>query len=266
MNFPGLGVGVLSWCDRTGRGGLSLRNSLATYQQAGLFELVGEALLWCQEISPQDRALADGMGLAVNGSSDNQGILGGFKNLATAMTSDILVLLENDLPLIEPREELIRQFTLAQDALRSGEVQVFRLRHVAAPGQKFDTLQKYQLYHGLGLMPQLRRTMRPGKAQRLAGTALYGEADPAAKFPDLIAQAADGSYRISSRCLPWTNQSIMVRRDFFLETIIAYAERHPSRRRVNGFPDIEKEWNAPQWRNSGWTIGADRGLFTHERV
>ena len=266
MIFPGLGVGILSWRNGMERGGLSLRNSLATYKQAGLFELVGEALLWCQEISAPDRALADDIGLRIDGSPDNQGILGGFKNLATAMTSDILVLLENDLPLIEPREELIRQFTLAQAAIRSGAVQVFRLRHVAEPGQKFDTLQKYQRYHGLGLGPQLRRTMRPGKAQRLAGTALYGEADPAAKFPDLIAQAADGSYRVSSRCLPWTNQSIMIRRDFFLETIIAYAERRPSRRRVNGFPDIEKEWNAPQWRNSGWTIGADKGLFTHERV
>jgi hypothetical protein len=140
------------------------------------------------------------------------------------------------------------------------------MRHVEKPGQKFAALGKHLRYHGPGPLPALRRALRPGKARRLAGSAVYAEAAPEAHFPGLIERKPEGWLSVSAACLPWTNQSIVVRRDFYLETIVAQAEAHPSLRRVNGFPDIEKEWNAPRWRNSGWRIGVDKGLFTHERV
>ena len=73
----------------------------------------------------------------------------------------------------------------------------------------------------------------------------------------------EGWFRLSAKNITWSNQSIMVRRDFFLDKILGYAEANPSRRTVNGFPDIEKELNSAYWRNSGWHVGADLGLFTH---
>ena len=254
------GLGLLCWKNYN-----TFARALESYERAGLFDLVGETLVWFQEIDDEARALASRFGLPCDGSPDNRGILGGFKALAGAMTSDVLLLLENDLPLIEPQAEAARQIALATRAVRAGDVQVFRLRHTAEPGQKFNTLEQSRRYHGAGLAPLIRRTLRPGKARRLAGTSLYAEPLPELAFPDLVTRMPEGWLKISAACLPWTNQSIMVRRDFFLETIIAGAQARPSSRTVNGFPDIEKEWNTPRWRASGWTIGADTGLFTHLR-
>jgi hypothetical protein len=251
----------LSW------GGLeSLRASLDSYAREGLLSLFDEALLFLPEMTADGAAVANAYGLAYEGSRANLGILGGFKALASTMTSRLVLLLENDCPLIEPRGEAVRQLDLAARAVTSGEVVVFRMRHVAHPGQKFATLDKYRRLHGPGVLPALRRGLRPGKARRLAGTAVYAEAAPEARFPDLIERTPEGWLSVSSACLPWTNQSVLVARDFYLGTIIAEAEAHPSRRLVNGFPDIEKEWNGPCWRMSGWRIGVDRGLFTHERM
>lgn len=255
-----LGIGILSWRAHQG-----LSDILGGYSEAGLWDHFGERLIWFQEQNDQDKAIAFAHGLPFDGSPDNHGILGGFKNLASALSAEILLLLENDLPLIEDQDEVARQIAIAADMLDTGDAQVVRLRHRKKPGQKFDTLGKYRRYHGEGAGPMLRRHLRPGKARRLAGTALYDQDHPETAFPDLIRARAGGGWLISSACLPWTNQSIMVRRDFFLGTIIAHAEAHPSRRQVNGYPDIEKEWNTPRWRRSGWWIGATEGLFTHER-
>jgi hypothetical protein len=256
-----IGVGVLSW------GGLaSLKASLESYARENLFALFDEALVFLPEMTAEGAALANAFELPYEGSKANLGILGGFKALAGQMRSDVVLLLENDCPLIEPHIEAERQIDLARRAVAGGEVAVFRMRHVAQPGQKFAALAKYRRYHGPGWAAGLRRALRPEKARRLAGTSVYAEADPESRFADLIERKPEGWLSVAAECLPWTNQSIMVRRDFYLGTIIAEAEAHPSRRRVNGFPDIEKEWNAPRWRRSGWRVGVDRGLFTHERA
>ncbi len=257
---PTLGLGLLSWGLHT-----EMDSIIAGYRERGLFDLVDQALIWFQEIGEDERAFAERHGLPCDGTPENYGILGGFKNMAAALSTDFVLLLENDLPLIEDRDETARQIAQAKALLKNDDVKVVRLRHRAKPGQKFDTLAKYNRYHGPGAAPTLRRTLRPGKAKKLAGTAVYAEAAPAAKFPKLIEPAGDGAFLVSSECMNWTNQSIMIRRDFFLDTIIAEAEANPSPRRVNGFPDIEKEWNSPKWRKSGWKIGVPKGLLTHER-
>ena len=256
-----MGIGILSW-----RGYDSLRASLESYRAADLFSLFDEALLFLPEATEEGRGVAAEFGLPFREAPDNLGILGGFKALASSMRSDVLLLLENDCPLIEPRAEAARQLALARDAVWRGEVVAFRMRHVAHPGQKFAAVRKYRRYHGPGLLPALRRMLRPGKARRLAGSAVYAEAAPETRFPDMIRRRPQGWLSVSAACLPWTNQSIVVRRDVFLNTIVAEAEANPSPRRVHGFPDIEKEWNRPRWRRSGWRIGVDKGLFTHERI
>jgi len=253
------GIGFLCWQGYDG-----FRQALKTYEQAHLFDLAAERLIYFNGLDEGARALAKEFAIPFAGSAENFGILGGFKGLAEAMSSEVLLLLENDLPLIEPGREARRQIRQAVDAVRAGEVQVFRMRHRHRPGQKFTTLDKYRRYHAKGTMAALRRLLRPGKARRLIGTALYAEQAPEEKFAEIERQP-QGWWKISTRHLPWTNQSIIVRRDFFLDRIIAHAEKNPSNRSVNGFPDIEKEWNGRKWRNSGWTIGAGRGLFTHER-
>ena len=255
---PRRGLGILAWrnLDR-------LAANLEGYAAAGLPDLFAERVIYFQEIGDAHRALADRYGYRAEGGTANLGILGGFKALAEATQSEVLLLLEDDLPLVESAGEVRRQVDGATDLLLSGRAQAVRLRSRRLPGEKFQAARKYRRYHGAGPLPALRRALRPAKARRVAGGAPYVREKADRAHRGLIDRADDGTYLVSAACLPWTNQSVMVRRDFFLDRIVAHAEANPSRRRVNGFPDIEKEWNAPVWRKSGWTVGVPEGLFTH---
>ena len=252
------GLGVLAWrrLDR-------LAANLEGYREAEMLDLFGERTIFFQEVSPEGRSLAQRFGFETAGSEANLGILGGFKGLAGAMASDVLLLLEDDLPLVEGPDEVRRQLDEATRLLLDGRVQAVRLRSRRAPGEKFDLPGKHLRYHGPGAVPALRRALRPGKARRLAGGSVYVREKADRAHRGLIDRTDEGTYLVSAACLPWSNQSVMVRRDFFLSRIVAQAEANPSRRRVNGFPDIEKEWNAPRWRRSGWTVAVPDGLFTH---
>ncbi len=163
-----IGIGILSW-----KGYDSLDAALQSYADADLFSLFDEQLLFLPEMEDQGQAIAKKYELPFAGSEKNLGILGGFKALASAMTSDIVLLLENDCPLIEVREEAARQFEIARKALLEDEVQVFRMRSRQYPGQKFPLKKKYARYFGEGALPAIRRILRSGKANRLAGGALY---------------------------------------------------------------------------------------------
>lgn len=254
---PTFGIGMLCY----GRYD-TFRAALQTYQDAGLFELADEVLIAFNGLDEAGRSLADDFGLPCIGSEENLGILGGFKMLAEGLSSDIVLLLENDLPLIESAKEARRQIDLARTALANQEVEVFRFRHRLHPGYRDQAAPKFLRYYRPNLIAQIRRLVRPGKARKMIGNSIYAYAEPHKIF-EQVEQQPGGWFRISAKHITWSNQSIMIQRSFFLDEILAYAEAHPSKRTVNGFPDIEKELNSSHWRQSGWHVGADLGLFTH---
>lgn len=254
---PSFGIGMLCY----GRYE-TFRNALDTYRAAGLFEQADETLIAFNGLDDAGRALANQYDLPFIGSEANSGILGGFKMLAEGLKSDIVLLLENDLPLIESADRARQQIETAKTALAQQEADVFRFRHRIHPGYRDQASQKYLRYYGPSLLASMRRVVRPGKAKRMIGNSLYALTEPHKSFRE-IELMPEGWLRLSAKHINWSNQSIMIRRDFFLENILAYAEANPSRRSVNGFPDIEKELNRPYWRKSGWRVGADLGLFTH---
>ena len=254
---PTFGIGMLCY----GRYD-TFREALRTYQAAGLFDLADEVLIAFNGLDEAAEDLAGEFGLPHIGSKDNLGILGGFKMLAEGMTSDIVLLLENDLPLIESAKEARRQIELARMALAENDVEVFRFRHRLHPGYRDQAAPKFLRYYRPNLLSQIRRLVRPGKARKMIGNSIYAYAEPHKIFK-AVEQRPGGWFRISARHMNWSNQSIMIRRKFFLDEILAYAAANPSKRTVNGFPDIEKELNSSHWRNSGWHVGADLGLFTH---
>lgn len=257
QNRPTLGIGMLCYKRYD-----TFRAALETYKEAGLFDLADEVLVAFNGLDEDGQALADEFGLRTIGSEENTGILGGFKMLADGLTSDIVLLLENDLPLIESAKEAKRQIENARKALAEQEVDVFRFRHRIQPGYRDQASWKFLRYYRPSLLAQIRRTVRPGKAEKMIGNAIYVYTEPDKLFYE-IEKKPDGWFKISAKHITWSNQSIMIRRQFFLDHILAYAEAHPSNRTVNGFPDIEKELNSAYWRKSGWFVGADLGLFTH---
>ena len=265
---PSLGLGILSW-----RGYDSLKHSLCTYKKQNFFSLFDECRLFLPEMEQEGERIASEFGLSFSGSKDNLGILGGFESLALSMKSDFVLLLENDLPLIvnfdQARDELHRGLAL----LESGKVQVVRMRSREFPGQNFASGDKYLRYYssrtpsiGERATKGMRRVMRPLKASRMIGGAPYVFAAPELRHPKEIVKDPDtGMLVISAAHIPWTNQSILIQKSFFLEKIIAYAKTASTKRRINGFRNLEIEMNSPYWRNSGWSVGLGAGILTHER-
>lgn len=264
-----LGLGILSW-----HGYDSLRKALASYQQEQFFDLFDETLLFLPECSDQGRAIGSEFGLHVKSTAQNLGIMGGFEAMAQAMTSDYVMLAENDFLLIVSHDAARTALTHAMKNMLDGSANVYRFRHLDFPGQKFY-LSKHMRYHpqvgarfGTRLTAHLRRLLRPTKARRLSGFAAYIYTDPEKRFPKDITRTAGGDFLVSSHAINWANNVFLINRRYFLDTIIPAAKAHIKGRLVNGFPTIETELNRSKWwRNQNIWVGiSNPGLFTHERM
>ena len=259
-----VGLGVLSW-----RGHKSLQQALDSYHKQNFFSLFDEAMIFLPDPDRNVENIASKYSLRVETSPENKGILAGMEEIATRLETDYIFFTENDCPLIENRTESKRQICKALDLLVDDRACVARMRHVKQPGEKFTTLNKYKRMHPYpdNFIAKIRRILRPAKAHRLSGTAIYGEKHPDRKFPRSIENVGDDFYLVNSDTMPWTNQSILIKRAFFMDVILPYCKTAPLRRTANGFRTLEIELNRSDfWTKSGWKIGCGPGLLTHNRV
>ncbi len=266
MLYPhgSVGLGVLSW-----RGAHSLDAAMSSYQKADFFSLFDECMIFLPDLDADVQTIAAKYPLRIETSLDNLGILVGMEEIANRLKTDYIFFVENDCPLVEPRAEAQRQISKAIKLLANGQACMARMRHVRNYGETFNIIDKYFRYFPEPdiFSAKLRRILRPEKARRLSGAAIYGTAHPAKKFPKDIKGVGDGFYLVDAAVLPWTNQSILIKRDFFLGTIIPYCKSIPLRRNINGFRSIEIELNRSKfWVGSGWKIACGPGLLTHKRA
>ena len=259
-----IGFGILSW-----RGHLSLEQALATYEKFDFFSLFDESIIFLPDPDEQVKQVAARYPLRIETDPANAGILAGMEQIAERLETDYIFFTENDNPLLETRDEAERQIKKALELLENGSACMARMRHVKKFGETFNTYDKYKRYFPTPdtFSAKLMRMSRPEKAKRLCGTAIYGEDYPAQKFPKYITDAGDGFYLVDTQVLPWTNQSILLKRDFFLDTILPYCKSIPLGRNINGFHSIEIELNRSKfWTKSGWKIACGPGLLTHRRA
>ncbi|PHS40813.1 MAG: hypothetical protein COA91_02985 [Robiginitomaculum sp.] len=266
MKYPQgtVGLGILSW-----RGHRSLDMAMASYQEAEFFSLFDEAMIFLPDPDDDVQKVAAKYPLRIENSPDNLGILVGMEEIANRLKTDYIFFTENDCPLLETRAEAQRQISIALKLLANDEACMARMRHVRNYGETFNIIDKYYRYFPEPdtMSAKLRRVLRPEKARRLSGAAIYGTAKPAQKFPKDIKFAGDGFHLVNTAVLPWTNQSILIRRDFFLDTILPYCKSVPLGRNINGFRSIEIELNRSKfWTHSGWQIACGPGLLTHQRA
>lgn len=273
MNSPKrpftIGLGILSWRARK-----TLRASLESYRRGNLFSLFDDTLIFFQEMEKEDMALAEEFGLRATGNDENTGIMGGMKQIAERLTTDYILHLENDLSLITDGETAQQQMDIALQHMDSGATNFYRMDYRKPPINENDTLKRYLRYHPAPLLNQadsfarrLRRLLRPAKARRLLGNAVYADTAPHERFPNYIRPLDGGHWAVDSATLSWGNRAPLYPRRKFLNEIIAYAEAHPSSRTVNGKPDLEKELNCRHWRNRHYQMGiCVPGLFAHKRL
>ena len=261
-----IGLVFLTW-----RAPETLKQSLESISKALPIHSFGDAVIYAQEITQHDRDLANEFGLRIEGNNQNVGILAGMKEAVASSKLDVVLYLECDCLLVESNSLFLKTVIDGYNAIETCQLNVVRLRHLRETGADYNIL-KHLNYWGdkKGHKPvkaRILRFLRPRKASRLIGDACLVHNHAEEVFPKNISRMKENIYSMRSSNINWTNQSIMLTKNWFLNTIIPYAESHPSSRLVNGFLDLEKEMNCKWWRKQNFRVGwADPGLFTHARI
>lgn len=271
---PSLGVGIVSW-----RSWKTLVHTLDTYKTAGLFDIVDRAVIYFQDMSDKDIAIARHFGVDYTGGP-NCGIAEGMRREAKYLNTDYVLFLENDCPVAVDRLEMRKQIVCAVNHLQENRIDIMRLRSRLNPGDDFCSGEKYLRYYepkdpeSLAQVEKLRssfvtrwlrRIIKPYNLHRMKGRSLYIEKAPENLFPEVIQKTEDGIWIADSSCIEWTNQSVLCKRDFFLERLMPYVDSHLSSGNSNGFQTPERPLNCAWWRGKHFKIGQGGGIFTHRR-
>lgn len=265
-----ISAGVLSW-----KAPQTIANTLAQY---GDFpKRLNEFKLFFQEISQSDREVAEKYAIEYLGRDKNIGIQGGIRWVVENLKSEFVIFLENDFNLLVSPGEAVKELEKAKAWIKSGAVDMVRLRSIFNPGEpcgdpdKYSSIYKPTEVDSRFINPSrlkkgnfFIRLFRPFKCRRIAARGVYVERYPEKLFPKIFKRDEVGLIT-DSRYLNWTNNPVLIRRDLFLK-IADYADAHPSSRTVGGYQDFEKPLNCLWWRKQGFKIGLLDGIFTHRRL
>ena len=94
-----------------------MRRTLETY--AALVPLADECVLFFNEISEADRAIAAEFGFRAEGAPENLGIMGGMSALLDALRGETVLMLQNDCPVCVGPELVRRRLAEARQAVES---------------------------------------------------------------------------------------------------------------------------------------------------
>ena len=233
-----ISIGILSW-----NSGQTLVNTLTTYYENGLFDIVNDYKILFQEVSEQDKQIADYFSVPYIGLNNNIGIGKAFIQLTEqAQTSNVLIL-EHDWQLIENLETAYSRLNSGIQLLEEG-FKCIRYRHRNEPGNphfSFRNIGKELDYYD----PEIECTS-PHLLDSLHWL------NPAEQFPDKIQQ--DGEYFTStSRWSNWTNNPCLYKKDFYLNVVEQFAG-----------DGIALEGNISKWwARQNYKVAHGEGLFKH---
>ena len=270
-----LTIGVLSY-----RAHRTLERTLASHRASGLFELPARYFVYFNAMDDTDRDLAERWGVEAAGTPANGGIYGGFRGIAAATRTPYLLVLENDIEAIAGPEATAACLRTALADMRAEDIPVFCLRSRARPGQGTSGARKFQRCYGVeeplhagiaarraSWWDRLAMRRKHLTLDRFLGNAVYVEAAPERRFPQAWRRLPSGNLVTRSRYRNWSNQAVLVRRDFLVDEVLERTATHPDPRTINGHQDIERALNRPWWRRRDVAMGHARdGVFTHARL
>lgn len=256
----------------------TIRRALEAHRESGLMDCTGDFFVYFNAIADADRKIAEGAGVRCAGSPENLGIYGGFRAIAEHARNPYVLILENDVvPLPGARVRECIEACLSD--MGEHKVKTFCLRSRYCPGEG-GPHAKYVKVFGLkdpivpGLKPheatlasKLQMFLKHGDFDRFRSAAVYCERDPEKVQPRAIRKLPSGNYVTDSRYRNWSNQAVLVEREYFLNVVCRRVEEHPDPRLVNGRQDIERAMNRRWWRRRRDAMGhAAEGVFTHRRL
>ena len=233
-----ISIGILAW-----NSGQVLVDTLTTYHNNGLFDMVNDVTILFQEFSPQDYEIAKHFGLDFIGENTNIGIGKGFIKLTENAQSDYVLVLEHDWNLIENEATTFSRLQRSYQAIEMG-LDVVRLRHRANPGNphfSFRHRGKELTYYDdeIGCTsPHLLDSLH--------------WCDPHIEFRDFIKKSED-MFWTTSRYGNWTNNPCLYKKQFYLDIVTQFAGDGIA---LEG--NISKWWAQQQFK-----VGHNEGLFMH---
>ena len=233
-----ISIGILAW-----KSGQTLVNSLTTYFERQFLHQVNDVCILFQEVSEQDKQIANHFGIPYIGLERNVGIGEGFIRLTEQAQTDNVLVLEHDWKLIEDRETTIDRLKSGIEMLDKG-YSCIRYRHRKEPGYPHFSFQ----YQGreLDYYDKEIEVTSPHLLDSVHWT------DPAEQFPQYIDK--DGEYfTTTSRYGNWTNNPCLYKKDFYLNTVKQFAGT-----------GIALEGNISKWwAQQTYKVAHGEGLFKH---
>jgi hypothetical protein len=233
-----ISIGILAW-----NSGQVLVDTLSTYHQNGLFDMVSDTTVLFQEFSEQDYQIAKHFGLDFIGLTQNVGIGKAFIKLTENAESENVLILEHDWNLIENKETTYQRLESGLELL-GGSVDVVRYRHREQPGNphfSFRHKGKELTYYDdeIGCTsPHLLDSLH--------------WCDPKKEFSEYIGQFGE-YFLTSSRYGNWTNNPCMYKKQFYLDTVKPFAGE-----------GIGLEGNISKWwAQQNYSVAHGEGLFKH---
>ena len=234
-----ISIGILSW-----HSGQVLVDTLTTYHNNGLFDMVNDVTILFQEVTPQDIQIASHFGIDCIGLQKNIGLGQAFIKLTENAQTDYVLVLEHDWNLIEDKETTYERLQDGVYLLNECPINAIRYRHRAQPGNphfSFRNKGKELTYYDdeIGATsPHLLDSLH--------------WLDPSVEFPDKI-QKLGQHFITTSRWGNWTNNPTMYKKDFYLETVRQFAG-----------DGIALEGNIGKWWvQQQFGVAHGEGLFKH---
>jgi hypothetical protein len=233
-------VGILSW-----RSIFTLKNTLASYKNNGLFECADEILIFFNQISRKDEKIAKKYKLNYIGASQNIGIGKALEALVTHSTCDYVLFLEEDWVLIENPEITKQRIKTAINLLNEGKADVVRLRHRFKYG---DPLCGMQFKDAEIDTPEY------------LFECIHWIEHPEKKFPQFIYKLPINDeewFFTSAHYGCYTNNPCIYKKEFLINNVFPFT-----------FGDglaLEDDIQ-PWWRDQDFLIYQGPGLFEHKRL
>jgi len=233
-----ISIGILSW-----HSGQVLVDTLTTYHNNGLFDIVNDVTILFQEATMQDVEIARHFGLDFIALQNNIGIGQGFIRLTENAQSDYVLVLEHDWNLIEDKDTTYNTLDRSYKAIEMG-MDVVRLRHRKNPGNphfSFRYIGKELTYYD----DEIGAT-----SPHLLDSVHWCEPD--IEFGEYIKKSED-MFWTTSRYGNWTNNPCLYKKQFYLDTVKQFAG-----------DGIALEGNIGKWWvQREFKVGHNEGLFMH---
>ena len=257
-------IGYLSWKRHD-----ILEQTLKSHKENGLFDIIPpeNRIIFFQEISQQDRNIADKYNLNTLGNKENIGILNAFIELVQKCTTKYFIFCENDWLLIENNKISKNVLNDCIQLLNEFKKSIIKLRHINNPGIPLHSRPKdvnewlNENYHGC-----------PYKLESLSWLE-----NPNNYYKSGVLDEIQYNYKWYSTTLEhqrWSNNVFIANTEFLKNTITPLLLNFKNSDKYLGLEDILTNYNKFLGKNDhinkyinqykNLKVIAGIGLFTHQ--